>query len=410
MASVRFYLKDHTAKESSIYCLYDIRTGERMKYYIGEKIRSSAWNKRDRRPKAGLEYGKLSNLIDIIEKNIKDIIIDFKINGENIDAATLKIELKKKLGMNIPEDKPKKDLISFLEVMIDRREKSPRFKNSGVRNYKLLKSKLKGFQKHTGQKFNIEDITLNWYNGFIDYLYTEVEASINYAASMSNKLKTVLRTAVEVDNISTNRVYENKRFSTNEIYVPKIYLTEEEIDLIYSHEYDSDKLRNAVNLYVVDCHTGLRFADLNRVDISKDVTFIEGKEMLKVTTSKTAMIVIIPLHPIIKEISLNSDIRKISNVNLNAYIKEAAQEAGITQTVQKISYPSGQMKREYVPKYSQITVHTARRSFATNMFKRGVPVRSIMMMTGHKSEKQFLKYLRLSIEENAVKVAKDLDQ
>lgn len=38
---------------------------------------------------------------------------------------------------------------------------------------------------------------------------------------------------------------------------------------------------------------------------------------------------------------------------------------------------------------------------ATNMYKAGIPRKSIMMLTGHRTEVQFEKYVKLSAEENA---------
>ncbi|HDZ40887.1 MAG TPA: hypothetical protein ENH59_04320 [Bacteroidetes bacterium] len=55
-------------------------------------------------------------------------------------------------------------------------------------------------------------------------------------------------------------------------------------------------------------------------------------------------------------------------------------------------------------KHELITVHTARRSFATNMYMADVPTISIMKITGHRTEKSFLKYIRISQEDNANKL------
>ena len=60
-----------------------------------------------------------------------------------------------------------------------------------------------------------------------------------------------------------------------------------------------------------------------------------------------------------------------------------------------------------LPKWQYLSTHTARRSFATNLFKQGVPSLTIMEITGHKTERSFLKYLRVSSNEHAVKL-KDL--
>ena len=51
--------------------------------------------------------------------------------------------------------------------------------------------------------------------------------------------------------------------------------------------------------------------------------------------------------------------------------------------------------------------HTARRSFATNAYKAGVPLTSIQSITGHSSEAQLRRYLKLNAEEKAILALKD---
>jgi integrase len=62
------------------------------------------------------------------------------------------------------------------------------------------------------------------------------------------------------------------------------------------------------------------------------------------------------------------------------------------------------IKKE-IPKYELIKTHTARRSGATYMYLDGVPNLSIMKITGHKTEREFLKYIRVSKEETAEMLA-----
>jgi len=51
--------------------------------------------------------------------------------------------------------------------------------------------------------------------------------------------------------------------------------------------------------------------------------------------------------------------------------------------------------------FSVLQSHTARRSFATNLYKRKVPTITIMAVTGHKTEKSFLKYIKVTPTEHA---------
>jgi hypothetical protein len=49
-----------------------------------------------------------------------------------------------------------------------------------------------------------------------------------------------------------------------------------------------------------------------------------------------------------------------------------------------------------LPKYQLITNHTARRSFETNKVLAGYPYSAVMLVTGHKTEKAFLRYVKLN--------------
>lgn len=61
----------------------------------------------------------------------------------------------------------------------------------------------------------------------------------------------------------------------------------------------------------------------------------------------------------------------------------------------------GKVSQLYIEKCDAISTHTARRSFATNAYKAGVPTIAIMKVTGHKKESNFMKYIKVSAEENA---------
>ena len=55
-------------------------------------------------------------------------------------------------------------------------------------------------------------------------------------------------------------------------------------------------------------------------------------------------------------------------------------------------------------KYKFITSHTGRRSFATNLYKKGIPITHIMKATGHVKETDFLKYIQHTDEESMVAI------
>jgi hypothetical protein len=52
-------------------------------------------------------------------------------------------------------------------------------------------------------------------------------------------------------------------------------------------------------------------------------------------------------------------------------------------------------------KWEMVMTHTARRSFCTNMYLKGIPVPTIMAISGHKTEKNFYKYIKADGMEHA---------
>lgn len=54
--------------------------------------------------------------------------------------------------------------------------------------------------------------------------------------------------------------------------------------------------------------------------------------------------------------------------------------------------------------YAWITSHTCRRSFCTNEFLAGIPVDLIMKISGHKSLRDFYRYIRITPEEAGQKI------
>ena len=117
----------------------------------------------------------------------------------------------------------------------------------------------------------------------------------------------------------------------------------------------------------------------------------------------------IPIHPYVTQIlkKYKNELPKIpSNQKFNEYIKEVAKEVGIDDNI-SIQKRKGNFNYDKaIPKYELISSHTARRSFATNAYLSGIPPISIMMITGHKTETAFMKYIKISSEENAIQLQK----
>jgi integrase len=163
------------------------------------------------------------------------------------------------------------------------------------------------------------------------------------------------------------------------------------------------RLQSVRDLFLIGCYTALRYSDYSNIKPENIYTTDKGI-FLNIKTYKTGKTVIIPLHWIVKNILdkyKNELPRSITNQKTNDYLKELGELAGINDKV-NISQNKGGVRVDITKlKYKLITTHTARRSGATNMYLSGIPVQSIMILTGHKTEKVFMSYLRFTEEDNA---------
>ncbi|MEI6901162.1 MAG: tyrosine-type recombinase/integrase [Bacteroidota bacterium] len=137
------------------------------------------------------------------------------------------------------------------------------------------------------------------------------------------------------------------------------------------------------------CYTGLRHSDWDKV--SKDKIH-DGK--LNIRTQKTNEPVIIPVKPLVREILEKYETIPVpSNQKTNDALKWIGQKAH-----------DKKLGKSNFQKWREIRTHTARRSFATNAYLAGIPMRDIMQITGHRTTDSFLTYIRVTKIETAEKL------
>ena len=191
--------------------------------------------------------------------------------------------------------------------------------------------------------------------------------------------------------------------------VENIYLTVEEIERIYRLDFSSEELRSQIDhrqrieetrdMFVVACWTGLRFGDwknLSNVEINGN--------MMTVHTKKTNNTVIIPLHPFVKEVYEkygNRFPKVVHKTHTLQQIRLCAKWAGIDEHTSLSRVRGGRTVVKRGAKSDFLMNHTARRSFATNMYLKGVPPISIMAITGHTTEANFMKYIKVDKHQHA---------
>lgn len=243
---------------------------------------------------------------------------------------------------------------------------------------------------------------MDFYSAFTKYLTEEKGYLNNTTGKYFRIIKVFLNEATE-RGINNQLDFRSKKFKALKEDTDQIYLNEDELRQFYKLDLTENiRLEKIRDLFLIGCYTGLRFSDFSNLNES-NIDF--DRNTIKVKTQKTGQLVTIPLRPTVLDIFKkynNSIPPAISNQKMNLYLKELGKKAEMFSLI-SISKAAGKnVSKNIYKKFELITTHTARRSFASNAYLAGVPTISIMKLTGHKTEKAFMQYIRITQEENAL--------
>ncbi|MBL0034461.1 MAG: site-specific integrase [Flavobacteriales bacterium] len=255
-------------------------------------------------------------------------------------------------------------------------------------------------ERRKGSRIPFSALDADFVEGFMKFLTTGKGLATNTVGKYMRALRMFVN-AAEEEGYEVNRGFRSKRITIPEERTDKVYLNEAELEALYRLHLDrAPRLERARDLFLIGAWTGLRFGDFTNL---KQEHISEGR--IRIQMSKTGKAVVIPLHPIVGAIMASYEGAvppTISNQKLNDYVKEVARLVLTLQTKVMVGIAKGGVRREVAhAKWELISTHTARRSFATNLYQRGIPSQTIMSVTGHRTEAAFLKYLRLDGEQHA---------
>ncbi len=408
MAKFNFNLRNASANSETPINLVIRYNNQKLVYPTKLTIHPKNWNTKEqtaRKTKQFINADNFNTDLKNILDNAESTFLAFKVEHKREPSI---IELREILNYNNESMQVKETLLSFVDKIIEQtairtndRTGKPISKNT-IKVYNQCKRLLTEFNK-TVRKIDFVNIDLDFYHDFREFMLKK-EYSPNTIAKHTITLKTILNEATE-RGVNTNLAFKSKRFKAPQIEVETIFLNESELTEIYNKDFSKfPKLDRVRDLFLIGCYTGLRFSDFSQITPKniKDNNF-------EVTTQKTNETVLIPIHPRVKAIMakyegkyVNSLPPSIANQNMNIYLKDLCEMVDCLKVdINKTSKKGNLTLHETVKKYKLVTTHTARRSFATNLYLQGFPAINIMKLTGHKTEKSFLKYIKITPTDNA---------
>ena len=175
-----------------------------------------------------------------------------------------------------------------------------------------------------------------------------------------------------------------------------IYLTLNELKKIEAVELN-ERLDAVRTKFLIGAYTGARYSDFSKITSADLHT---GK--VQFIAQKTGQLCDIPIHPHLPAL-LEKYKKDISNSVMNRSLPEIGKLAGINAMV---SVVRGDVKIKD-KKYNFIKSHTARRTFATNVYLlSNNDMRSASQMLGHKSISTTEKYIQCKIAIQGAKQCK----
>ncbi|MCB0578635.1 MAG: site-specific integrase [Phaeodactylibacter sp.] len=407
-----FHLKSKKEKDSLILMEYIPSPRQRVRVSTGQKVPPGQWNVRERRARTGarLKSNKALNmLLDKIEQEVKKLDRECRANnGAPPSAEEVKEAVYKATG-RVVERKEENSFLEFFAQEIERRRKLPGFSPTRVRQYEVFLDHLGQFSE-SYYPLRWDNINLEWFDHFQDYSFNVKGHSNNTLVKHIKILKSFMKRAVQA-GLTDNMACQG--FKVKEDVPVLTYFTMQEVERIRALDLaGNERLAKMRDRAIVGAFTGMRFSDLDQLTVEHftSIRDREGKKVdaIRFMQSKTKQVITIPLHPFVKEtIERNGGVLpSLSHQKSNKYLKELCQLAGIDSPVTIVRNKAGQTVSETLPKWDAVTTHTLRATAATNLYKMGVPAKTIMKFGGWRDEKVFQRYIRLADEEHTVIVAK----
>ena len=432
IAKPNFVLKSEKdkSKPALIYIMFTL--DKRYKISIGESIEPKWWNRKTSRAvvietseqsQSERRHAKrLNKFLNKLQSEAERIFNTYsnwrELDSPNMFMPPLKIYIVDAIK-SVIDNYHKKDAEEQQKKSLSPSEFFKKF-NSGLNEYVIKRT---GALMKDSTKVNYR-VVLNRYlcflseTKFIDSFSIfdkEFEGRFTNWCYSKNYTANTIAASFSIFKIWLNKAYKEgllqddsfRHYRTKADTPTHFYLNEDEIcrirDLVFDETLKTNfkidlksQIEETRDLFVIACRTGLRYSDWGNLNTSE---WDWEKENLTINTKKTGERVVIPIHNDVKALyqKYNGVFPKPADKShTNKHIEKICMMAGIDDDVYVNEFENGQIVQKKYKKYEKITSHTARRSFATNLYLRCKNAGVVMKFTGHKTEENFFKYICVS--------------
>ncbi len=384
---ITFNLRDPKA-ESSAVRLIVTHKGKVYRKYTGISVKSAQWKrtKRDGQwPTNPKDAEKLKSIKLALEERLDEY------SSEDAILTAIDQVLSMKSPYYTTSAAVHKGRPTFWEYAKEWSERD-------VKGKRQRKTTVRTLAKLMGTAADWEDVDEAYRFRLIQKL-NDCEYSKNYQGVIVSRVRTIMS---EGYKLKYHRNEDFRQFKKLSEQPDTVYLTEKEVERLWKLDLKDPMECKARDLFLIGVYTAARFSDYSQLSENN----IKGK-FITFTQKKTADSVMIPLSPKVTAILKRNGGQspKMNQVVFNREIKVVCLKAGINDKIQVTKSKGARHETTIVPKWKLVSSHTARRTGATLLHKTGIPVQSLMLITGHRSIQSLMHYLRLTKEENAAMLA-----
>lgn len=406
---LHIYPRSAKTNKQGFYPIYVRITlnGKRWEFSTKKFINPKTWDAKNAKIKPTVtEASSINNYLNQIKTQIINLEIEYNIRNQEISLDDIKNLFARKqdevVRMIVPIFKLHNEQISKLA--------NKEFAPGTILRYETTLKHLQDFLKF---QYKVEDMALEkidhaFIMDFDFYFRTVRNCNNNTTVKYIKNFKKIINYCLANDWILKDP-FVNYKVKIEK--VERIFLSEEEIVKIYIHEHPAERLKLVRDIFIFSCYTGLAYVDVDNLTKNHIVKGIDRQLWIHTYRQKTSTPTKIPLLdipleiinkyqdlPLLKAVKTilvkySYKLPKISNVKFNEYIKEVAK---LCETLNK-QY-NGDNKKV---RWQMISSHTARRTFVTLNYGKGVDLDTLKLGTGHKQTKTLQTYIKMNDKQKA---------
>src|SRR5690554_3277697 len=385
---VLFFLKRDKQKKNGsvpVYCRITI-DGKEARFGMKKDINPKLWNvKEGKATGKSAESSEINALLETTKAAIHNIYRDVQerenaVSAEKVKNIFLGIDSKQYMLLKAFDDLIKEKFHLIGKKIV----------KSTYNHYYYLRIRLAEF---LSEKYHLSDIPLREINyqfirDFEIYMLTVRGNKQSTIAQNLILLKLVLEIAFKNEWIYRNPFFNYK---IEDEKSERGFLTQREVEILMNWKLER-KLERTRDVFIFCCFTGLSYIDVFKLTKDQIQLSIDGQQWIMGKREKTDVDYFIPLVEIPKKILEKYKDETYKNgkllpvkksIMVNRHVKEIAEICCIQK---------------------HITIHKSPHTFATLALSKGVSLKSVSKMLGHKDVQTTQIYAKISTE----KVGRDM--